>query len=70
MRDKLILVAGFEPVTFPDDERIDERYRGKTVTVHYDARGVHAGGWHGPELEGYAKQWVLDIAARHEQLGD
>ena len=59
---QLRLAAGYESMKFPNDERIHEDFRGKTLRVLYNKIGnserdtAKVGNI---ELAGYAKDWVL-----------
>lgn len=55
----------FRRITFPNDERIEPEYRGKTLLVTFswnEETGIDSGfvGLGGaPALHGYAREWAL-----------
>ncbi len=66
---RLRLKAGFEDIIFPNDERIDKEYRGKTVVICYNLPDIHVGGFNGPKLSGYTREFVLSYLKKIEEPG-
>ena len=63
-------------LTFPEDERIDEPYRGRRLTVNYEIR-IEASGtaissiYVGDrEIKGYTAQWVIDAVRNGKSIDE
>jgi len=63
MRDsygiKSLLCAGVERITFPDEDFIENGYRGETMEVVYSLFPEPVAEANGIELTGATKEWVL-----------